>query len=190
MVLVNRSRLICRRVSSDASKLSNSATSVERRAAETEADGVETWDLTGAPSAEAFGIADGSRAGIYETDEPRDVVLVLAGDERLEVEAKVLSFERARSGGGSGERFNLGLRGPTVPAGELVDQLRGIVEQLDVEADVDAYAAELADAPDDQPERIRFSSSRARFGDLELGVQANLAPIAQSGRFILGGAWR
>lgn len=156
--------------------------------ARTEADGVETWDLTGEPSAEAFGIAGDSRAGIYETDEPRTIVLELPGEDSVRFEARVISF--TRSSGPDGDQFTLGARGASVEPEQLVEQLRAILEQLEGSSDsADAFIEEVIDAPADQPERVRFSSPTVTFGDLELGVQANVAPIAQSGRFILGGAW-
>ncbi|MGJ9414329.1 hypothetical protein ACHAAC_16625 [Aeromicrobium sp. CF4.19] len=158
-------------------------------AARSMVDGLETWDLTQEPSAEAFGIAEDDRAGIYETDEARTVVLLLPGEERLEVETKALSFER--TGTASGERFRLGVRGPTVPKDQLVEQLRSLTDQLGVDpAGVEDYASELADVDDEQTERVRYSSPSATFDALELGVSANVAPIADGGRFVLGGVWR
>lgn len=72
----------------------------------------------------------------------------------------------------------------------LDGQLRSIVDQLGSSPDLVAdFTAEVEQAPPEQTERIVFSSPSAQFGDLEIGVQANLAPIAGRGRFIIGGAW-
>ncbi|WP_344330031.1 hypothetical protein [Aeromicrobium halocynthiae] len=158
-------------------------------AARWEVDGVETWDLTGEPSEAALGIEEDSRAGIHESDEPREVVLLLPDDTRVEVTTKVLSFERARTADGD-DRFRIGLRGPTVPAEELVEKLRAVTEQLGVaSADLDTFAQELDAAPADQTERIRYASPTAELGALTISVSANLAPIAEGGRLVIGGAW-
>lgn len=153
-------------------------------------DGVETWDLTGTPSEAAFGIAEDSRAGIYETDEPRRIVLQLPGGTELDLEARVLTFERTGSGDGTGTRYSIGVRGDTVPPEELTAQLRSIAEQLELPtSSVDDYATDLQDAPADQTERVRYSSPTAQLDGFSIGVQANLAPIAEAGRFIVGGLW-
>ena len=154
-----------------------------------EIDGdVEIWDLTGAPSDAAFGIAEESSAGIYRTDEPRTIVLRLSDGDELRVEAPLISFSRFR--GSDGDNFTVGIRGATVEPELLDEQLRSIVGQLGSSPDlVDDFTAEGEGAPDEQTERIVFSSPSARFGELEIGVQANLAPIAGAGRFVIGGAW-
>ena len=156
--------------------------------ARSEVDGVESWDLTGEPSAEAFGITEDRLAATYQTDEPREIVLELAGGESLRFEAPVISFTRAR--GADGDNFTVGARGATVAPDVLDTQLRDIVEQLGSSPDVvDTFSAEVADAPEDQTERVRFSSPESTYGDLTINVAANLAPIAGAGRFIVGGAW-
>lgn len=149
---------------------------------------VETWDLSGPPSDAAFGIAAESSAGIYRTDEPRTIVLRFSDDEQLRVEAPLISFSRFR--GADGDNFTVGIRGATVEPEVLDGQLRSIVDQLGSSPDLVAdFTAEVEQAPPEQTERIVFSSPSAQFGDLEIGVQANLAPIAGRGRFIIGGAW-
>ncbi|MBM9464598.1 hypothetical protein JL108_14155 [Aeromicrobium sp. YIM 150415] len=149
---------------------------------------VETWDLSGPPSDAAFGIVAESSAGIYRTDEPRTIVLRFSDDEQLRVEAPLISFSRFR--GADGDNFTVGIRGATVEPEVLDGQLRSIVDQLGSSPDLVAdFTAEVKQAPPEQTERIVFSSPSAQFGDLEIGVQANLAPIAGSGRFVIGGAW-
>ncbi len=156
--------------------------------ARTVVDGVERWDLTGEPSTEAFGIPDDRMAGIYETDEPRPILLELPEGASVKVEARLVTFERTT--GVDGDRFSLGIRGATVAPEELHRQLRALADQLDLPpAEVDIFIAEVTNAPPEQTERVRYSSPSVTFGDLELGVAANVAPIAGSGRFTLGGAW-
>lgn len=150
--------------------------------------GVETWDLTGPPSDEAFGIDAESSAGIYRTDEPRTIVLQFPGGEELEVEAPLISFSRFR--GAEGDNFTVGIRGATVEPEMLDEQLRSIVGQLGSSPDlVDEFTAEVEQAPDEQTERVVFSGPSSQYGELAIGVQANLAPIAGMGRFIVGGSW-
>lgn len=156
--------------------------------ARSEVDGVETWDLTGEPSAEAFGIEEDSLAASYQTDEPRTIVLALAGGDSLRFEAPLISSTRAR--GAEGDNFTVGARGATVASDVLEDQLRSIVEQLGSSPDlVDPFAAEVAEAPEEQTERVRFSSPSASYDALTINVAANLAPVAGYGRSIIGGAW-
>ncbi|WP_147918522.1 hypothetical protein [Ruania zhangjianzhongii] len=156
--------------------------------ARTVVDGVETWDLTFEPSEEGFGIEGDSTAEIYETDEPRTIVLKLPGGESLRLDAQVIAF--SRFSGAAGDRYTVGVRGATVEPEDLGEQLRVLLEQLETSPDeVDEFIAEVNDAPADQTERVRFSSPRVTFGDLRLGVGANVAPIAEGGRFTLGGAW-
>ncbi|MDT9593539.1 hypothetical protein RDV89_10710 [Nocardioides zeae] len=153
-----------------------------------EVDGVETWDLTAAPSPEAAGIEDGSTAAIFETDEPRDVVLLLPEGRELRVPTEVLTFQRF-SGERDGE-VSLGVRGPTVPPDDLVGQLEDLADQLQVDATgVGDFADEVAAAPVEQTERVRNASPTTTIGDLEVGFSANLAPIAEAGRLVLGGVW-
>ena len=156
--------------------------------ARTVVDGVERWDLTGEPSTEALGIPEDSIAGIYETDEPRSILLELPEGASVELEARLVTFER--TAGSDGDRFSLGIRGATVAPEELHRQLRSLADQLDLPpADVDIFIAEVTNSPPEQTERVRYSSPSVTYGDLELGVAANVAPIAGSGRFTLGGAW-
>lgn len=156
--------------------------------ARTVVDGVERWDLTGEPSTDAFGIPEDRIAGIYETDEPRPILLELPEGTSVQLEARLVSFERTT--GSDGDRFSLGIRGATVAPEELHRQLRSLADQLDLPpAEVDIFIAEVTNAPSEQTERVRYSSPSVTYGDLELGVAANVAPIADSGRFTLGGAW-
>lgn len=151
-------------------------------------DGVEQWDLTGEPSTDAFGIPEDRMAGIYETDEPRPILLELPEGTSVQLEARLVTFER--TAGSDGDRFSLGIRGATVAPEELHRQLRSLADQLDLPpAEVDIFIAEVTNAPAEQTERVRYSSPSVTYGDLELGVAANVAPIADSGRFTLGGAW-
>ncbi len=156
--------------------------------ARTVADGVETWDLTARPSAEDIGFTDDSRLRIFETDEARTIELLLPGGASVRFQARLLTFNSPR--GADGGDVNFGVRGATVDPVELDTQLRDLLGQLDVPTDVvDEFSEEVAAAPADQTERIRLSSPTATFGDLRLGVGANLAPIAGAGRYTLGGVW-
>lgn len=156
--------------------------------ARTTVDGDETWDLTGRPDDEAFGIEEDRRAAIYETDEPRTIVLELPEGASVRVEATLLAVERAQGSGRDRYGFSVRLGGLEPEA--LGHQIRAVLDQLGISADgVDDFVAEVSAAPDAQTERIRYSSPSATFGTLSLGVSANVAPIAGSGRLILGGTW-
>ncbi|WP_146223238.1 hypothetical protein [Nocardiopsis sp. L17-MgMaSL7] len=62
---------------------------------------------------------------------------------------------------------------PSIPSNST---LRDLLEQLDTPTDVvDASSDEVAAAPADQTERIRLFSPTATFGDLTLGVGADIA---------------
>ena len=152
-------------------------------------DGVETWDLTGEPTAEALGIPSDRMSADYRSDEPRRIVLQLEGGRSLRFEAPLLSFTRSRSAGG--DAFTLGSRGATVAPEDLGAQLAELTEQLSGDPDpgVESFLAEVAQAPDEQTERVRYSSPEHVYGGLTLGVSADVAPIAGAGRFVVGGAW-
>ena len=157
--------------------------------ARTVKDGVEFWDLTGEPTAEALGIRSDRMSADYRSDEPRRIVLQLEGGRSLRFEAPLLSFTRSRSAGG--DAFTLGSRGATVAPADLGDQLTALTEQLSGDPDpgVESFLAEVAQAPDEQTERVRYSSPEQVYGDLTIGVSADVAPIAGAGRFVVGGAW-
>lgn len=152
-------------------------------------DGVEVWDLQAAPTATAFGISEDSISGIYETDEPRTVRFVFPGGTELTVDATLVSFER--SGEGDAAHFYVGIRTAELEPDELVAAYRDVLEQLNVSTTAaDQVAAEIAAAPDDQTERISVGSDAVTLGSLKLGAQAGMAPIAGSGRVIIGGSWQ
>lgn len=152
-------------------------------------DGVEVWDLQGPPTATAFGISEDSIAGIYETDQPRTVRFVLPGGTELRVDATLVSFEK--SGEGDAAHFYVGIRTEELNPDELVAAYRDVLEQLNVSTTAaDQVAAEIAAAPDDQTERIAVGSDQVTLGSLKIGAQAGMAPIAGSGRVIIGGSWQ
>lgn len=157
--------------------------------ARTTVDGVEVWDLTGDPSAAAFGIPEDSSDGSYETQKPRTVRLELPGGTSLTVKATLVSFYR--SGRGDAATFTLGVRTAQLEPETLVTDYRDILTQLKVSTDAaDKLADQIAAAPDDQTERINVGSEEVTLDGLAIGAQAGLAPIAGSGRIIVGGSWR
>ena len=157
--------------------------------ARSEAGGIEVWDLTGAPSAEAFGIPDDKAAGIYETQQPRTVRFVLPDGVELTVESTLVTFERF--GEGDDARYTFGIRTAQLEPDALVSTYRDVLGQLQVPTDVaDKLAAEIAGAPKDQTEHIIVGSAEASSGDLKIGAQADIAPIAGSGPVIIGGSWQ
>lgn len=157
--------------------------------ARSQSDGVEVWDLRVSPSAAAFGIPDDSNAGIYESEEPRSVRFELPQGRTLTMEATLVSFHR--SGEGDAARFTVGMRSDQVPPAAIVTTYRDVLEQLDLGPEtVDELDREIAAAPDDQTERISVASPELTLDDLKLGAQAGLAPVARSGRVIVGGSWQ
>ena len=151
-------------------------------------DGVEVWDLTGRPSAKAFGISDETNDGTYETKAARAVRFKLPGGRTIETQATLVSFYRA--GSGSDARFTVGIRTAQLEPGALVTTFRDALTQLDVPTEpADTLAAEIEAAPDDQTERISVGSETVTLGDLKVSAQAGLAPVAGSGRVIVGGSW-
>jgi len=156
--------------------------------ARSSSDGVEVWDLTGQPSAKAFGISDETNDGTYETKTPRSVRFKLPGGRTIDTQATLVSFYRA--GSGSDAHFTVGIRTAQLEPGPLVTAFRGVLTQLDVPTDpADTLAAKIDAAPDDQTERISVGSDAVTLGDLKLSAQAGLAPVAGSGRVIVGGSW-
>ena len=159
-----------------------------RPTARSEVDGVEVWDLQGPPSVEAFGIEAESVVGIYETQDPRSVRFEFPGGSELTVEATLVTFERF---GGDDARFSVGIRTAQLEPDVLGATFRDVLDQLDVSAGpADQFAAEMRAAPDDQSERINIGSDTVTLGDLLIGAQAGIAPIAGSGRVIIGGSWQ
>lgn len=145
-------------------------------------DGVETWDLTGQPSNEAFGIVDGSDS-IYETQEPRTVRVLLPG-RTVEMQAVLVTFT-----GAAGD-YSFAVRTPQVEPEPLVDAFRGVLRQLQVdEGPADTFAREVAAAPTDQSERINVGAESVVLGQWSVGPAAGIAPLAGSGRVILSGTW-
>ncbi|MGP9536616.1 hypothetical protein ACT3SP_01300 [Brachybacterium sp. AOP43-C2-M15] len=151
-------------------------------------DGIETWDLAQRPRAADVGLDGTSRVQIHETREPRTIRLLLPEEATVTFEARLLTVQLLS--GTDDEEFTVSARGATVEADALTTQLRDLMQQLGLPVDaVDAFREEIAAAPPDQTERIRFSSPAATFGELMMGVQANLSPIAGGGRFQLGVTW-
>lgn len=158
-----------------------------RPTARSQSGGVEVWNLQDAPSRAAFGIPEDEVAGIYETQQPRTVRLELPDAVTLTVEATLVTFEQFGDTG----RFTVGIRTAQLKPDVLVATYRDVLEQLSVSTAVaDTLAAEIAGAPRDQTERINVGSDTVTLGDLRIGAQAGLAPIAGSGRVIIGGSWQ
>ena len=147
-------------------------------------EGVETWDLTGPPSDEAFGIAPGSSAAIYRTDQPRRVRIVLTG-RSIELEAVLVDFYALGSGG-----YTFGVRTPQLGPQPLTAQFRDVLGQLGQDdAPADRFAQQVAAAGPEQSERIDVGSGApVPLGAWEVSPAVNIAPIAGSGRLVLGGA--
>ncbi|GAA3528744.1 hypothetical protein GCM10022234_27540 [Aeromicrobium panaciterrae] len=157
--------------------------------ARTSVDGVEVWDLTGTPTATSFGIPEDKAAGVYETQKPRTVRFILPEGAELTVEATLVTFERF--GEGDAAHFTFAIRTAQLEPDALVTDYRDILVQLKVSTDAaDKLAAEIASAPDDQTERVDVGSDEVTLDGLAIGAQAGLAPIAGSGRIIIGGSWR
>lgn len=151
-------------------------------------DGVETWDLTGEPSDAAFGIDGDSSAGIYETDEPRAVRVVLPG-RTIEVEANLVDFRR----GGSGD-YTFRASTPQLEPEPLTAELRDVLGQLGMQdASADRFAREVAAAPRDQPEPIEIGvgvgEEATDFGQWSVAPSVTFTPLAGRGRLVLAGAW-
>ncbi len=105
------------------------------------------------------------------------------------MEATLVSFEK--SGEGDAAHFYVGIRTAEIKPDALVAAYRDVLVQLEVPEDAaDRFAAEVAAAPNDQTERINVGSDEVTLGALKLGAQAGMAPIAGSGRVIIGGSWQ
>lgn len=146
-------------------------------------DGVETWDLTGEPSDVALGIDADSSAGIFETDEPRTVRIVLPG-RTVETQAVLVSFYDG------GNNYTFGVRTAQLKPEPLTEAFRDLLGQLDVDAaPADDFAQKMAAAPSDQSERINVGSDSVVLGGWSVSVAAGIAPLAGSGRVIFSGSW-
>lgn len=163
--------------------------STKHPTARSQADGVEIWNLQDPPSTTALGIPEDSAAGIYETQEPRTVRFDLPGGTRLTVKATLVTFERF--GDGETARFTVGVRTAQLEPDALVATFRDVLGQLEVSTDAaDQLAADLKAAPDDQTEHIIVGSDTVTLGNLRIGAQADVAPIAGAGPVIIGGSWQ
>lgn len=148
-----------------------------------EVDGVETWDLTGKPSDTAFGIDDDSSAGIYETNKPRTVRVVLPG-RTVEMEAVLVSFYNG------GNNYTFGVRSAQLKPEPLTEAFRQVLDQLDVDiAPADDFVQRVAAAPADQSERINVGADSVLLGEWSVDATAGIAPLAGSGRVIFSGSW-
>jgi hypothetical protein len=157
--------------------------------ARSRADGVEVWDLTGKPSAEAFGLEGNRLDRSYESEQPRRVRFDLPDGTHLTLDAVLVSFTHIGDDGDPD--FTVGIRTAQLEPDALVATFRSVLEQLDVRTGAaDDLASRIVAAPDDQTERISVGSDVATLGGLAIGAQAGLAPIAGSGRVIVGGSWR
>jgi hypothetical protein len=146
-------------------------------------DGVETWDLTGEPSDAAFGIEGDSSAGIYETDEPRAVRVVLPG-RTIEMDAVLVSFYNG------GNNFTFGVRSAQIAPEPLTAAFREALGQLDVDtAPADDLAQQMAATPADQVEQIDVGAESVVLGGWSVGAAAGITPLAGSGRVIFSGSW-
>ncbi|MET0930743.1 MAG: hypothetical protein ABWX74_14580 [Aeromicrobium sp.] len=148
-----------------------------------EVDGVETWDLTGTPSDEAFGI-EGASTAVYETQEPRPVRIVLEG-RTVETDTDLVDFRR----GGSGD-YTFRVSTPQLAADPLVAEYRSVLGQLGLgEASVDELDRQVAAAPADQSEKITVGSGdeTAVVGPWSVAASATFTPLAGLGRVVLAG---
>ena len=148
-------------------------------------DGVETWDLTGTPSDEAFGIEKDSSSAIYETPgEPRKVRIELPG-RTVETDAVLVDFYRGATGS-----YTFGVRTAQLKPEPLTEAFRDVLRQLQVdETPADTFAQKVAAAPSDQSARINVGATSVVLGQWSVGPAAGIAPLAGSGRVILSGSW-
>ncbi|KAA1380502.1 hypothetical protein [Aeromicrobium fastidiosum] len=139
-------------------------------------DGTETWDLTGQPSDEAFGIDAGTSTAIYATPEPRRVRFVLPG-RTIETETDLVDFRRDGSGGDCSFRVST----PQTSAGEVTTTFRDVLGQLGLDdATAAAFDRDVSAAPADQSEVINVGVGEdvAVLGDWSVAPSARFTPLA------------
>lgn len=148
-------------------------------------DGVETWDLTGTPSREAFGIEGDSSTGNYETKKPRTVRILLPG-HTVELQAVLISFYN------TGTDFTFGIRSPYLTADELTATFRDVLGQLDLDVSLaDEFAQKVAAAPSDQSEAIEVGvgfDGGTQSGDWSVGPAVTFTPMADGGSMTFSGS--
>jgi hypothetical protein len=149
------------------------------------ADGAETWDLTGQPSDQAFGIEKGSSTAIYETPQPRRVRIVLPG-RTVETETDLVDFRRDGSGGDYSFRVST----PQTSADEVTSMFRHVLGQLGLDdAAAVTFDRDVSAAPADQSEVIDVGVGEdvAVLGDWSVAPSARFTPLAKLGRVVLAG---
>jgi hypothetical protein len=155
--------------------------------------GVETWDLTVEPSAEAFGLEPGKDARIFQTAEVRPARFRLEDDLVLDLPARFVDVTDFGVDSGTGS-WKLGVATYSLDRDALLDLTRSVLDQLPVDATRATTAlAEFdrasAAASADEPERVTMQPVEARTTRHTLTIVPTWTARSGRGRLDVGIVW-